>query len=304
VKPRPSRLALHFKCPGSLSLEAIERSSDEAEAGKNRHAWLAEHPRIGLDAVGVDTEVYLTEHRVEFAGIEGTVDLLVDMDTADSLVIDYKSAGEDKGSPADSPQLLFYAHATGSKEVAFVYVEDSGPDGECRVRYARRERLSPTALQDFDSRLSDLIEGPNDTFVTGSHCNHCPGATSCPAIRNEVALALDSPLAVLSVQSAAQAWERMKAVRAACDIAEEAIKRYAAHTPVTLPNGKTIQPTETSRETINPEKALRIFPQLKEVAELGLTKKNVLAVVGMEGLVRLRSEGAAVTKLSMTVKES
>lgn len=300
MKPRPSRLALHFRCPGSLSLEAVERSTEAGDEGSKRHRWLAQHPELAVRELGLTGEVF-TEEPVRLAFMAGTADLIAAGPPV--TVVDWKLAGEDKGSPKESPQLLGYALGVSAERVAFIYVEPSGPDGECKVVRSRMESVSQDDLHAFANSLYELIEGPHDQFTTGNHCARCPGATSCPALREQVSLALEEHALVLNEDTAAKAWARLKAVKAACEIAEDAVKAFASSHPVPLPNGKVLGATQTSREEIVPAVALSLFPELRQAAETRLTKAMVVSILGQEGLVALRLAGGTKTLIGTSVKE-
>lgn len=295
MRLRPSRLGIAFRCPGSLSLPEVERLSDAAESGKKRHAWLAKHPEVGTGALNADTECE-TEWPVEFQGIKGTADLVY----AGPLigVADYKTAGQDQGDPAESEQLLHYACAVDASEAAFIYVEDSGPDGKCRVTHVRRSPVTPEMRQDFAERLAKLQSAP-PVFATGPHCTFCPSATCCPSLRNQVEMVVAGQELTLTPKLAGAAWERIRAVRAACDMAENAVRALVAHGPIPLPSGKILAEIEVARETILAEEALKWLPELEDKIKMSLAKADVSQVQ----LVHLRKLGATKVQFVKQIRE-
>lgn len=109
--------------------------------------------------------------------------------------------------------------------------------------------------------------------TTGEHCRYCPSLAYCPAqtslVRTVVgeleAGDLDRPL---TVATAAEAWQRVKAIEAWAKRAKAVLVTYAAGNPIPLPGGLVLgSVTEAANERVDGATARAVLLDLEGGAE-------------------------------------
>ena len=86
---------------------------------------------------------------------------------------------------------------------------------------------------------------------------------------------MDGPPEELTPNLAAESWRRLQALEAAAKRSREALKEYAYARPVPTSEGKELRVVETSRQSIEPSKAL---PILREYLPDDTTLAEVLTI--------------------------
>jgi len=212
--------------------------------------------------------------------IAGTVDAIrVDIDAGKAVIVDWKT-GEDfqrlTADAAENKQLRGYAlavsRALGVQTVVVAVVRIT-PAGV---------KLTKTTLDVFDLAaaahdLRRLLEAiPTAQPRTGLHCKRCRAVASCPAtVAATEALAPVEPpepvQLVVTSDNAAALLVRLKAVQAACEQVDGALRAFAdANGGVVLPDGKKWGKVTTERSSIRldgPEAAVA----MAALADAGLT---------------------------------
>lgn len=265
--------------------------------------------------------------------IAGTADAIVVDEVGDSaVVIDWKT-GEDfqrfTADAADNVQLRGYALAVARAfnvsqvRVAVVRITPAGV------------KVTSDTLDDFDldaaaADLRRMVAAiPTAHPVPGTHCSRCRIVSACPAtVAATAAIAPPEPTPlVVDESNAAALYERLKAVQAACDQVDAALRAYAeANGPVPLSNGKRWGKATQERSSIRldgPEAATA----LQAMADMGVGDavekvcktsqeaiKRVLAAQGAKGkeltsrtkavMDELRAAGAVRTTTVEVFRES
>lgn len=172
------------------------------------------------------------------------------------------------------------------------------------------------------------LQAPRPRMVTGPHCTLCNAFASCPAQQAIVARWAGSPdaapddvTALITPETAARAYRRLQAVKAAVKKAEGALYAWAANNTIHLGGDEFFGGHTTTREVFTPESFRVLVEELGDTAkaleafDLETSKSAVLKVVGKhtprgkktqrghEVLDRLRAVGAVRTKTSTTIGE-
>lgn len=188
--------------------------------------------------------------------LAGTADLVrVAGDTA--VVVDVKTGRGWLPKPSESGQLKFLALA-----VSAAYGVSEVSVGHLKLRddgraWLELDTLDALALADARDQLMDAAARVALGEVApkeGPWCRYCPGFASCPAKAALAAASVGAP-AVLTPETAAAAWQRLKDVRQVLDRVEAALKEYAQESPFPLPEGWEVGPVESRRETVDGAKA-------------------------------------------------
>lgn len=171
------------------------------------------------------------------------------------------------------------------------------------------------------------LQAPRPRMVTGPHCTLCNAFASCPAQQAIVARWAGSPeaapddvTALITPETAARAYRRLQAVKAAVKKAEGALYAWAANNTIHLGGDQFFGSHTTEREVftresfallaaeVGPEEALKAFDL--ETSKSAITK--VVSAVTPRGrktqraqevLERIRAAGAVRTKTSTTIGE-
>ena len=123
----------------------------------------------------------------------------------------------------------------------------------------------------------------------GDHCRYCPAFTACPAQTAMVRRMAGEPEAVgedirelLTPETAAKAYERLRAVRAVIGRVEAALYAYASQAPIQLPEGRVFGPVEVSKEKLNADVVRKVLAGIHgpEVAESACERSTSKAAVG------------------------
>ncbi len=165
-------------------------------------------------------------------------------------------------------------------------------------------------------------------LTVGGHCGRCPARFGCPAqvalvrrLATEPAKWADETRELLTPETAADAWHRIKAVRRLLDGMEAAIFLMAAHQPVALGGGVELRQVTTEREEIDGARAEAIIREefgahARVALELATSKAGIARAVRAAGtkrgelgarekavLQRLRAAGAVGTRSTTSVRE-
>ena len=218
-------------------------------------------------------------YRTDPSRIYGTADWIVTAPDGSVVVIDFK--GSERNEPAaQHAQLAFYARALARARglatigVALVYVHEDG------ALYADRAHLDEWDLAAHAAKLLDtwvrvtaaraeVDAGRPVGTATGGHCARCPALRVCPAMVTLVRAAvadstltpaeITSKLARMSDEDAGAAWERLKMIEAAVAVFKASLTARAGLRGLPLPDGSHLMPVETTRRTVDVEKALPVL---------------------------------------------
>lgn len=189
---------------------------------------------------------------------------------------------------------------------------------------------------DAERELVQAKASPDKLHLNmGEHCRYCPAFTSCPAQGALIRRMAGEPLqvaedlrALLTPETAAKAYSRVKLVRAALKAVETSLYAYAQENPITLEDGTVFGPTEKRVEELNANIVREVMTQMhgsmvadkacsfdtsKAGIERGIrsvyeARKAAGHPVTLKGLVeqvleRVREEGGAVTRVKTEVRE-
>lgn len=208
--------------------------------------------------------------------IVGTVDA-VRVTAGRAIVIDWKT-GDDRQrlteDAADNRQLRGYAlavsRAYGVDDVTVAVVRIGSSGVTCTAHDLDAFDLAHAA-DDLRRQLADV---PTAHPAPGLHCARCPAVSVCPAtiastdqLAPRAAEGIDAPPEpvplVVTADNAAPLLARLRAVQAACDHVEAALRAYATTTPggVPLPDGRRWGRVTSERSSIvldGPEAAVAL----------------------------------------------
>ncbi len=218
-------------------------------------------------------------YRTDPSRIYGTSDWIVTAPDGSVVVIDFK--GSERNDPArEHAQLAFYALAVARARglatlgVALVYVHEDG------ALYADRAHLDEWDLSAAAARLLDtwvrvtaaraeVDAGRPVGTSTGGHCARCPAMRVCPAqvtlvraLASEAAQSVEDiagGLARLSDADAGRAWDRLQQAEAALKTIRASLTARAGLRGLPLPDGSHLMPVDTTRRTVDVEKALPVL---------------------------------------------
>lgn len=164
--------------------------------------------------------------------------------------------------------------------------------------------------------LADMKEGASESksyplrAVTGEHCRYCPSFTHCPAQTSIIRRVAGDPegvvkdtKAMLTPETAARAYERIKLVREVMKQAESALYAYASENPIQLSDGRVFGPVERSTEELDVEVVRTVLAELHgaDIADKACTFETSKA--GIERAVRTVYERLKQAGEAKTLKE-
>lgn len=211
--------------------------------------------------------------------ITGTADLLTEYEGR-PWVIDFKGP-EAVDDPGVNLQLMFYAlcHARvigadairvsicnvhGGGRLEWHHAEMNGWDLEIVA-----SRVSALWTRTRTLRASYERGGLTPDLVAGMHCRYCPAMPSCPAqvtLAYELVTARDEMTAEtvlsLSDSQAGAAWVKVAQYRQVLDRIDGALRERAMLKGLPLPDGSQLVVQESTRKTLDVEKALPILRTL------------------------------------------
>jgi Protein of unknown function (DUF2800) len=222
--------------------------------------------------------------RVSESEIFGSIDLV-----GHGLVADYKFEGFESHTPParDNSQLAFAGlclarlQKLDEVKVGLIRIQ---PDGEIVEDWATLD------LFDFDvlsARLRstlervriaerEVAEGKIPSVSRGPWCRYCPAASSCPAVTNLIRAVALEPVktaeeirAMLTPETAAKAYRRLREVEEALKPVKTALHLFADETEIDLGDGLVYGATTSDREKLDARIARKALAELHgpEVAE-------------------------------------
>lgn len=236
---------------------------------------------------------------MEIAGTNDAEGLRID---GIPTVIDVKT-GQPVTVCRENPQMMFHSlcrmAATGAQEIdaRILYVRE---DGHVRTD---SHVFDVFELESFADELDVLLgqigrarialQSGTLTVNSGDHCRYCPALQACPAYtalaRSMVPdlEAVQSRIAALSPADAGKAWALLEQVGTLYDTVKDALKVYAAQTPIVLPNGKIVREVSYEREDLNRSSALALL------RAKGATDAEIQALYQAHEIKQIRTTGTA-----------
>lgn len=251
---------------------------------------------------------HVREHRAyrdDLTALHGTADWIVTAPDGAVTVIDFK--GSLRGPAAeDHPQIAFYAlayarvHGLSQVTVALVYIDEDGTltrDGAT---------LGAWELDAWATRFAELharvaraaATAPGDFAKVGDHCANCPALRVCPAqvtlVRELVAAPPSAEgLPALSDEDAGRAWAKVQEYREALDRIAASLRVRAERKGLPLPDGRWLVPVESTRRTVDVDRALPVLRELVGDRAETLVERS-LSAAAVDSLARelAAAEGA------------
>ena len=307
--------------PGTCAAEVAFAFDVETGAGRELGRGL------GRDYQGLaDTEIPSTADVVALEGSDAVA------------IYDYKTGWGRQPRAAESWQLRFLALAACrayGRSRASVAIIRVGEDGA----YYDRAEFDECDLLVTEGDVSELfvdieiaLKNPASIAsvpaVPGDHCKYCPGFEHCPAQAALIRAASGAPAElgvegiVLTPETAAAAWRRIKDVERVLDATKTAIQAYAQLAPIPLGDGYELGAVQQSRERVDGVRAHRVLVERygediagsavewkssKAAIERALrplvTKERKISALKEEALEALRAAGAVEEKTFTLVKE-
>lgn len=271
-----------------------------------------------------------------------TLDVLgLSKDGESVLVLDYKTGHKAVPSPRLNWQLRLgalaacLAYRRTRAMIAVVYVHEDGSawfdkaDLDAMDLALFTEELRG-AVAKVKAARAQVALGQTPNVSPGEHCRYCAAFANCPAngaiIRRLAAdpeRTLKDVTVLLTPETAAVAYQRLKVIEAAVKHAGAALYAYARENPIPLPDGAVLGPVESSRESVDGEVARQILKKLHgaDVAdaacEWSTSKKAIrtairpvaektgkaLAEIEKTALEEIRKAGGVTKTSSVTIKE-
>ena len=234
--------------------------------------------------------------------IAGTADIIVGGDS----VIDIKTGFKRSAPAAENWQVLFFAmclsriRSLDRVDVALYYLQE---DGSWWVDMGTVDTFT---LLTFEAELRAALKGGPPT--PGEWCRYCPSFSACPAkigliIATFAGQGKNILVPHIDAENAADAYERLNAVKEVCGHVEAALKAYAAEATIPLGDGRYYGVVETIKEDIDAEKASELLGVVPGAFRFSTSKTAITKVYGKEALERLRAAGAVVRRSIKTVRE-
>lgn len=248
------------------------------------------------------------EYRDDPALIYGTADWIVTAPDGRVTVVDFK--GTMRGAPAAEHwqvcwYALAYAQAKGLSaiDVALVYLDEDGS------LWRDRASLDAWDLEAWAQRVAALrarvdaarAGSPGDHARVGDHCSGCPAVRVCPAmaaLARELVVAPPSPetYPALDDDAAGAAWVRIALFEELLSRAKAALRVRAERRGLPLPDGRWLTPIESTRRTVDVEKALPVLRGLVGDRAEAIVERS-LSAAAVDGLAReLAAAGGEKTK--------
>jgi RecB family exonuclease len=239
------------------------------------------------------------EHRAyrdDLTALHGTADWIVTAPDGGVTVVDFK--GSMRGPAAeDHPQIAFYAlayarvHGLSQVTVALVYIDEDGT-------LTRDDHVLDSWMLDawagrfaaLHARVAAAVAAPGEHVRVGDHCGNCPAMRVCPAmaaLARELVAAPPSPETYPALDDAAAgaAWAKVQVLRELLDRAAAALRVRAERRGLPLPDGRWLTPVESTRRTVDVEKALPLLRQLVGDRAEGLVERS-LSAAAVDALAR------------------
>lgn len=250
----------------------------------------------------------------------GTLDLVGV--TADAVVVlDYKTGHQMVAPAARNWQLRYGAVSAAkvlkkSKAVVGIFYTRDGEEP-----YLDSAELDAFDLDDGATSLKSLgariIEArklkPSQLRLTaGEHCRYCPAVATCPAqagLVQRLATNGDATVAelasLLTPETAALAYGRIKAAKMAIAKVESALYSYAAQNPVPLGDGYVLGTHVTERESLDGKKTFEVLKELHglAVAQAAVEMETSKAAVKRALEIVKTAEGGATAPRQRVVEE-
>jgi hypothetical protein len=221
--------------------------------------------------------------------------------------------------PADNAQLAFPLLATGAVG-GIVHLVHFGPDGE---RWTESAELDELDVDTWRARFARILaavraaeavvsEGKAPDVSRGEWCRFCPAMAHCPAIgaliRKLVAEPADAGRELenlLTPETAAAAYRRLKEAQAVLGFAGAALYAYAQEHPIDLGGGEWFGGRVLPYDDIDAERAWDVLERLhgaKVAREAMRLKTSRTAIDRALGPVAkaAKAAGHKVTKKAMT----
>lgn len=236
-------------------------------------------------------------YRDDPAATYGTADWIVTAPDGAVTVVDFK--GSMRGAPAgEHLQICWYALALArargldAVDVALVYVDEDGALTDDRAT------LDAWDLDAWAARFAALharvvaarAGAPVDHTRVGEHCGNCPALRVCPAmagLARELVASPPSPEAypALTDEDAGAAWVRVTLFEELLSRAKAALRVRAERRGLPLPDGRWLTPVESTRRTVDVDRALPVLRQLVGERAEGLVERS-LSAAAVDALAR------------------
>lgn len=156
------------------------------------------------------------------------------------------------------------------------------PDGQ-RPKWDDPETLDAGGLLDAEAQLRALLlevervrtlpmaERPAPQY--GEHCRYCPRERVCSARTSVVQRFVGGEVLEVTRDNAAEAWRRIKMLRAMCDDGEAMLKQLAASEPFEVAPGTMFGPYPYEEEKVKPD----VLPHA--LGAMGLTSDEAALVL-------------------------
>lgn len=236
------------------------------------------------------------QYRDDPTALHGTADWIVTAPDGSVTVVDFK--GSMRGAPAaEHLQInwyaLAYARARGLDRiaVALVYIDEDGTLTDDRATLDAWDLDAWAArFANIYARVAAAVAAPVEHTRVGDHCGNCPAIRVCPAmagLARELVASPPSPEAYPALDDAAAgaAWAKVQVLRELLDRAAAALRVRAERRGLPLPDGRWLTPVESSRRTVDVEKALPVLRQLVGERAEGLVERS-LSAAAVDAVVR------------------
>lgn len=252
------------------------------------------------------------QYRDDPTALHGTADWIVTAPDGSVTVVDFK--GSMHGAPAaEHLQICWYALAYARVyqleriAVALVYLDEDGTLTDDRATLdswdldAWAARFANIYARVAAARAAARAGSLVDHTRLGDHCGNCPAIRVCPAmvgLARELVASPPSPDAfpALTDEDAGAAWVRVSLFEELLSRAKAALRVRAERRGLPLPDGRWLTPVESTRRTVDVEKAL---PALRAAVGAdraeGIVERS-LSASSVDALVRELAAARGVTK--------
>jgi hypothetical protein len=340
VTMRASSLARLAACPGGAALPQANTSSGWAEAGTERHAWLAElvrtrdpacAPEAFYDAAaailehipaGAVAEVDLSYEHEGRTVLTGHPDVLALLPDA-VFIADHKGY-EEVDCAEVNWQVRSYAamaakrHGRDRAFVLIIYVrEGRAPWFDAAELDALELAAILEEVRGIEARIererAKVAAGLMPDVAEGKHCKYCPAAHACPAktalIRQLVdgtAASTLAGLSFLSDEEAALAWEEIGRYTALLNRMKTALIARASERPLPLRNGSVLCKVRSQgNESLDGDVAWKVIDEIygRDAADEAVTRKATKKRID-DAIRKWLPPGQVLTKAKARVYEA
>jgi len=229
----------------------------------------------------------------------GTGDaVLYHQDNSDLHVVDFKYGKGVVVDPEENPQLLSYLsgaaklyHNTGVDSVSVHIVQPRVPGEQVKSWGTTVERLAE--FEDEFRRAAELASTPNAPLVPGSHCQFCPAAGFCPALRDRALLLAQAeftdgvielpPVEKLSAVQLGKLMNEVALVESWCSSVRD--HALASALDGHMPDGFKLVAKRTIRRWIDEDKAAGALRSLYEIEDSALFTRKLVSPSQAEKLI-------------------